>query len=1559
MESYRSKPFADIAFVATNAIDGRINTVGTWHKYDPRHIDWKLNPVYNGYTEYVWQLGRMYFLNDVAVYYSKTRDPRAARFWVDCISSWIEQADYDEPRETGFDGTCWRSLDAAIRLSGWTSQFPIFKDSPILTDDFIVRFLASVKLHCEHIKRYNTNRNWLIYELTGLLRAAVVFPFIEGAAEWKKFALDKMESELGRQLYPDGFHYELSSGYHSVIPLNYGAIYDFLVKMGEDAPEFLENGLESSFDLYVKLRRPDGKLPPLNDAGEARVKPMMENANRFYPRRTDFLWFATDGLSGALPDYKSVALEYSGSVVMRTGWSAGDIWAYMDCGPVGRGHQHEDKLNVLLWAYGKEMLTEGGIYIYDKSDMRQYVLATASHNTARIGGKNQNRRVGYVWRDEDLYKKAPFKYGFDENVEWCSARYSEGYGNKRELKAQHERTLVFHKNPQGLMPFFAVIDRLEGDAGEAHDYEIMWHLEKCGYSQSDQSFSADFGNGVFLNGFVNTDRIVDKIGQKEPYLQGWKPVFKEGPHEHRPIHTPVVCGKFTGSRRIVTILYPADSGGCPIVRVAASANVGERSYSIILSDGTEYGFAEPSHDDSQCNDPLKSADAGAIDRLAGGFREVPMSARPHVWWHWMNGNVSKEGITADLEAMKEMGIGGASVFDAGCGVPRGPVRFRTQEWFGLLDHAAKEAKRLGIELATTTCSGWSCAGGPWITPAMGMKRLAHTSLLVSGGKKVRAKLEAIPDPHGFSEDIAIVAVPEIKEKENAPFVGCRFQLDYPRQWQCEGEGIVEISEDGAKWSEFCRFDANVARRGDADRTLRYAAFPKPLAARHKRIRFRFWDWASKKDFTGRIKVVRSEFTTCAGIPRLQEKILDRRGEFDAETAEFDSGLVVKKNQVIDVARFVRNGVLEWDAPAGEWRIVRIGYYADGRKNHPASDGGEGFEVDKLSAEALDFHFDNYAGKIKGFDAVLVDSYEAGTQNWTQGLEREFEKRRGYAMDPFYPVFAGIVVGSLKESESFLYDFRKTVSELFCENFAGRLAARCREKGMKLILEPYGNCPCDDLDFGRHADIPQCEFWSWFEERGDYCTDVGNARVPAYLAHFWGRRYVGAEAFTSYHGAGGRWLTTPFRIKAQADRAFAEGVNRLTFHRFAHQPWVGKSAPKPGMTMGCWGMHLDRTQTWWKQGRDWMKYLGRCQWMLQEGRFAADFLFVAGDDVPNRGGHLVGFPKDFDWYSPPLGYSWDVCSREAFKSVVKKGDKFVSPGGVEYAMVVTQCTENATLPCGPDFICLKAPGGVEKEARFIHRIYDDGIEAYFVAQPNRQEGIVTASFRIVERIPELWDAETGKIGMEPLEWSQKDGRTEVSWKARPSGSVFVVFRKPVKPEGTWKLSFPVDWYSGGSATKSIVLADMVDWSTLEDEDMRYFSGTAEYEYQGDLAGVRSVDLGKVHEFAEVFVNGRQLVALWRPPYRFDLPDCPITNLRIKVTNLWPNRIIGDERTKKADSEWEDPAAQSTYKRTLKAIPAFVREGKPSPTGRKTFTTWHHWYKDDKLRPSGILGPLKFR
>ena len=304
----------------------------------------------------------------------------------------------------------------------------------------------------------------------------------------------------------------------------------------------------------------------------------------------------------------------------------------------------------------------------------------------------------------------------------------------------------------------------------------------------------------------------------------------------------------------------------------------------------------------------------------------------------------------------------------------------------------------------------------------------------------------------------------------------------------------------------------------------------------------------------KVAVVEARPEAKMAISNLKSKTFEVRQEVVRDTTVARPDQVVARSAVRNLTgSLAKDGTLDWDVPEGDWTIVRIGYKCNGRRNHPASDHGVGLEVDKLSASAMDYHFEQYvarlcrtlgplAGKVKhGFNNILVDSYEVGCQNWTQGLEREFAKRRGYGMTPYYPVMAGVVVGSVRDSERFLYDFRKTVSELFCENFAGRLAARCHERGMKLILEPYGNCPCDDLDFGKYADVPQCEFWSWFEKKGDFCTDVGNARVPAYLAHYWGRKHVGAEAFTADGGMGGRWRTTPFRIKSQGDRAFAEGV----------------------------------------------------------------------------------------------------------------------------------------------------------------------------------------------------------------------------------------------------------------------------------------------------------------------------------------------------------------------------------------------------------------------------------
>ena len=126
----------------------------------------------------------------------------------------------------------------------------------------------------------------------------------------------------------------------------------------------------------------------------------------------------------------------------------------------------------------------------------------------------------------------------------------------------------------------------------------------------------------------------------------------------------------------------------------------------------------------------------------------------------------------------------------------------------------------------------------------------------------------------------------------------------------------------------------------------------------------------------------------------------------------------------------------------------------------------------------------------------------------------------------------------------------------------------------------------------------------------------------------------------------------------------------------------------------------------------------------------------------------------------------------------------------------------------------------------------------------------------------------------------------------------------------------------------------------------------------------LDLGTVKNFAQVKVNGKGFPVLWKPPYRLDvteaIPDDGNVDLEIKVTNLWPNRLIGDERLFAPDCEWLSRLHRgSRIEHPIRAIPDWVKEGRRSPTSRHTFTTWRHWSKDDKLLPSGLIGPVKIR
>ena len=1052
-----------------------------------------------------------------------------------------------------------------------------------------------------------------------------------------------------------------------------------------------------------------------------------------------------------------------------------------------------------------------------------------------------------------------------------------------------------------------------------------------------------------------------------------------------------------------------------------------------------------------------SADLFAGD-LAAGFRTPPADARPHVWWHWMNGNVSKEGITADLEAMARIGIGGAQIFDAGCDIPVGPVEFGSEEWYDLLLYAAREARRLGLELCLSNCSGWANSGGPWVTPEMGMKCVVWTEKLVNGPQAEPITLEQPENPHGFYRDIAVLAFPtpvaELQTMEAAGGVvsqpshtqtliefptaftaaglTCRFDFDW--YWTAPGKFHVETSDDGVnfEWREM--FDLQLAPSGDNDHNMRYLAFTRPYTAKVFRL---------TTQFPLNPSLVAKDVSLQAGlrIPDLPAKTFKVRAAISPCTAEATAEMAVAKSAVRDItASLQADGRLDWKVPDGNWTILRIGYAATGRKNQPASAKGEGLEIDKLSKVAADLHFEAYIGEARrrlgslagpvktGFNNMLIDSYEAGAQNWTQGFEREFAARKGYAITPYLPVLTGHIIGSMAESERFLEDYRRVIADLFAANYAGEMARKCREAGLKFSLEGYGSCPADNLQYGRYADIPMGEFWSG---PGTGVPGVGNARFPAYLAHVWGQKYVATESFTAMPGgASGRWQKDPFGIKAQCDRVYTEGVNRIIYHRFTHQPWVDERYV-PGMTMGKWGMHFDRTQTWWDLAKPWITYQTRCQYLLQEGKSVADALFFCGEDVPNKGGSLSG-AEDDDKYELPRGYNWDVCAEEALFALTVKDGRLVAPSGVSYAMLIlpdkpfmslktlerigtllesgakvvghtkptrvyglgngadddarlakrvaevwakgviekTPTEALAQLGIKPDFTC------ADSRVAYCHRTDGRAADWYFVAMANEKKETVTCSFNVTGRIPELWNPLTGRIGRAPS-WREENGRTVLDLTFQPSGSTFVMFRTkrkgPIMPtraakwveissrqiDGPWEVAFQ----KGRGAPERTTFPVLIDWAKHDAEGVRHFSGTAEYTKTVSVDSLLDcqrliLDLGEVKNFAEVYVNGRKLALCWKPPYAVDitsaLKGAKTIDLKIKVTNLWPNRLIGDDALP-ADCKWR----WADFGEAIAEIPDWVRKGESSPTGRHTFTTWKHWTKDDELLPSGLIGPVQLR
>jgi hypothetical protein len=393
----------------------------------------------------------------------------------------------------------------------------------------------------------------------------------------------------------------------------------------------------------------------------------------------------------------------------------------------------------------------------------------------------------------------------------------------------------------------------------------------------------------------------------------------------------------------------------------------------------------------------------------------------------------------------------------------------------------------------------------------------------------------------------------------------------------------------------------------------------------------------------------------------------------------DESNVIDPATMIDLTDHLGSkGRLKWDVPAGEWTIIRMGRRSTGASTRPAPEPGVGFDHDKFDKAALEDHFRNYYGKLlekvgsrakkHGWTTVHLDSWEMGAQNWTPRLREEFKKRRGYDPKPYFVTFSGRAVKSVEVSERFLWDVRLTAQELVLENYARHLKALGHKHGFGLSIEPYDMNPTADLDLGAVADVPMCEFWS-----AGFGFDSSFSCVEAAsIAHTMGRSIVSAEAFTGRD----QWQQYPWSMKNQGDWALCMGINRFVFHTFAHKP-LGDEY-RPGMTMGPYGVHWDRGQTWWPMVKDYHTYIARCSHLLRQGVTVSDVLYLTPEGAP----HVFRAPASALEGTGPLAdkkaYGFDGCSPNILmdRAEVKNG-RIVFPGGTSYRLMVLPEFETMT------------------------------------------------------------------------------------------------------------------------------------------------------------------------------------------------------------------------------------------------------------------------------------------
>lgn len=1042
--------------------------------------------------------------------------------------------------------------------------------------------------------------------------------------------------------------------------------------------------------------------------------------------------------------------------------------------------------------------------------------------------------------------------------------------------------------------------------------------------------------------------------------------------------------------------------------------------------------------------------------LYKGFRQPPDSVRPSVYWYWLSGNVTPAGVTRDVEAMSEVGIGRAFIGNIGMGgeVAPGPVKFLSPEWWTVTRAAMQAGADHHVAIGLFNGPGWSQSGGPWIKPSQSMRYLATGSTTVPAGQYVNQKL---PVPGKDFQDIAVLAIPAAPAPPKwnvtsaVTVTGLRnlsddniattVQLpDSIHQWQLSLQSdalrtVRTLVLQGGQHAFYAkgRLEANTAKGYQV-----VAHFEYDRSNPADNVGFQPWapvvialSATSGKDFRlvleearGGISLAELQLDTIAQVDRYPEKQLAKM--FPAPqplwdtylwpNAAADNSQALNTNQVIDITRYLQpDGTLHWHAPraggqGGEkqggkvparnsWIILRLSMLPTGVHNAPAAPEATGLEVDKLSSTAVAAHFNAFVHRVydsltttqrNAFKYVVADSYETGSQNWTDDMRAVFQKTYGYDPLPWLSVLTGRVVGSPDQSSRFLWDLRRLVADRVAYNYVGALRKESNKLGLGLWLENYGHWgfPAEFLQYGGQSDEVGGEFWNEGSLGSVEVRDASSA------AHIYGKTKVSAESFTAGPAVYYRY---PAVLKKRGDWSFTEGVNNTLLHVFISQP---NDSLQPGVN-AWFGTEFNRHNTWFKEGKAFIDYIRRCNYMLQQGLPVKDVAYFIGEDAPKMTG--IRQPE------LPQGYDYDYINAEVLLTRVQvKDGQLVLPDGLRYRVLVLppQTTMRPALlrkldtlvragavivgPAPQQSSSLQDYPHADKAIQqlaatlwnnetvhhvgkgvvihdmqlsavfnmlhlapdlqwqqqpvlFTHRITADD-EIYFISN----QADTTVSFNPVFRVsggqPVFWDPVTGELRPLP-EHEPVGGGTAVPLTLAPAQSAFIVFNKkyPIIKVAANRHNFPEQrvfqsitgpWHLQLDSLH-LQLDTLKDWTALADKRARYFSGSGVYEIKIKVdslptSGPVYLDLGKVSAMARVEVNGTAVGTVWTAPWQVDVSDAlkqGMNTLRITVVNTWVNALVGDQQLPKEQ--------------------------------RKLYLSYNPFNADTHLEPAGLVGPVTLR